>query len=273
MSVPAATQAGRASRLCFALLSDTHIGPGETFESQGIQTAERARRVVRAIEALVEKPAFVAHLGDIVADPDPRSEALAREIFAPLTIPLWYLAGNHDRPEEVAKLLPRGSGERFTQGPSPVSYAFSCREHRFVALEPHKSASPWNGSLASEQLDFLDAELTSSPQSLKIFLHYPARRLHIPWADSRMMLENGAQLHALLKKRPAGEVRGVFSGHIHRAVGVLDEGILYQTVPASAVAMNIQPGVLEPSYSPEPAPMFTLVRFESNQMIVSHHQA
>jgi 3',5'-cyclic AMP phosphodiesterase CpdA len=229
--------------------------------------------VVRAVEALIEKPAFIVHLGDIVADPDPRSEELAREIFNPLTSPLWYLAGNHDRSEEVSQLLPREQGDRFTQGPSPVSYAFSCRGHRFVALEPHESASPWNGRLADEQFDFLDAELSSAPQSLTIFLHYPARPLHVPWVDSRMILENGPQLHALLKGQPAGQVRGVFSGHIHRAVGVLDEGIFYQSVPASAVAMNIQPGVLEPSYFPEPAPMFTLVRFESNQMIVSHHQA
>ncbi|NDC38122.1 MAG: hypothetical protein EBZ48_08720 [Proteobacteria bacterium] len=262
--------------LSFIHISDTHIGPDASFELKGIRTAARAEYVVNLIANLPFKPAFVAHTGDVVAEPDTRSYEHAARIFRRLEemgIPMRYVAGNHDDAKDLRQLLNISGIEELSQDQDFLSYAFSATGHRFVVLDAKPTNRNWSGALAEHQFDFLSREIAAQPESLTVLLHYPSRGLNVPWIEERMLLQNGLRLHQLLRSLPSGTVRGVFAGHIHCAASAVEDGILYQSAPATSLAFRAQPKVAALEIASEPAPMFSVVSFEEARTIVTHHQS
>ena len=263
------------STISFVHLSDTHIGPDARFELRGFRTAERAQQVVDKIALLPFKPEFVIHTGDVVANPDQRSYQHAQQIFARLEemgIPMRYVAGNHDKSRDLRALLNLSNIEGLHEDHDFLSYAFSVNGHRFVVLDPKEAPPEWTGSLAENQFEFLAKEVAAAPQSLTIFMHYPSRGLNVPWIEDRMLLQNGLRLHKILSTLPPGTVRGVFSGHIHCAASVVEDGVLYQSAPATAMSFRVHPQENRLRIATDPEPMFSVVSFEEGRTIVTHHQ-
>lgn len=261
--------------LSFVQISDTHIGPNASFELRGFRTAARAEQVVEKIAALPFKPAFVIHTGDVVADPDEKSYQHARQIFKRLEdlgIPMRYVTGNHDESKDLRALLELTSIEGLSESPDDLSYAFSVAGHRFVVLDANLQKPFWSGALAEAQFDFLAQEIAAKPQSLTLFMHYPSRGLNVPWIEERMLLQNGLRLHHLLRALPPGTVRGVFSGHIHCAASAVEDGILYQSAPATAMSFKAHPQQRSIGVASDPEPMFSVISYDGSRTIVTHHQ-
>lgn len=84
--------------LTFVHLSDSHLHPDRSYTKRysSLSPLAGAEAVVRAIQALPLRPHFVLHTGDVVDDLSPEEYGLVRQVFDPLDLPIYYLAGNHD---------------------------------------------------------------------------------------------------------------------------------------------------------------------------------
>src|SRR4051794_28180001 len=169
-------------------LSDFHLGTDGA--------AGALAEAVQRVRALRNRPAAVLVSGDVAEHGAEEEYALARELLAPLGVPVHLLAGNHDR------------------FPERTEYAVRCGELRLVVCDTSIPGRD-EGSL---DVAGLEARLAENPQAPAIVaMHHPPVPIGIPFAD-RIGLPpaDRAALAALLQRSP--QVRRVVAGHVHRTV-------------------------------------------------------
>jgi manganese-dependent ADP-ribose/CDP-alcohol diphosphatase len=147
-------------------------------------TPDKLRQAVRQLAA--EKPAWTLQLGDLI-DRDWASFEVMLGIFAGLPHPVHHLPGNHDfavpddeklRVDEKigfssAPRVIRQQGFRFLflDTNEVSSYRYPAADPRtseaaqLLLTQTHEGAKPYNGGLASRQLQWLDQQLTEAGQA------------------------------------------------------------------------------------------------------------
>jgi 3',5'-cyclic AMP phosphodiesterase CpdA len=171
-------------------ISDPHLRTDDDEASARALAAAVAR-----VRALPQAPDAVLVSGD-VADTGAEAEyALARELLAPLKMPVHLIAGNHDRM------------------PERTEYAVRCGELRLVACD---STIPGQDG-GRLDVDWLEARLAENPRAPTIVaLHHHPVPIGIPWLDRIGLPDpDRAALAELLRRSP--QVRRVVAGHVHRA--------------------------------------------------------
>src|ERR1044071_9462260 len=89
----------------FVHITDTHIGPTPEHRVLGQLSFPTLEALVEQINNLPFVPDFVLHTGDITDDASDAAYALARPLLEKIKVPVFYLAGNHDRPEPMQRVL------------------------------------------------------------------------------------------------------------------------------------------------------------------------
>jgi 3',5'-cyclic AMP phosphodiesterase CpdA len=171
-------------------ISDPHlkIEPDDSGSADALAAA-----VARVLE-LPDRPDAVLVSGDIADGGTEEEYALARELLAPLELPVHILAGNHDRL------------------PERTNYAVRCGELRLIACDttiPGKDG----GHL---DVAWLEAALAENPRAPTIVaMHHHPVPIGIPWLDVIGLPDDDrAALAELLRLSP--QVRRVVAGHVHR---------------------------------------------------------
>jgi Icc protein len=146
----------------------------------------------------------------------------------------------------------------------PVVGAFEQAGVRFVLLDssvPGQEA----GALPSEQLAWLDAQLSAHPRRPTwVFLHHQVLPIYIRWLD-RLGLSDPEPFLAVLARYP--QVRAVAYGHVHQARSWRYGKAHFVSVPA--LAFQFSPINQEPEIT-QGAPGFRLVeiaRAETRQWL------
>jgi 3',5'-cyclic-AMP phosphodiesterase len=225
----------------FATVNDTHVGEevaglicigdgvclNEGFESPWPDDPYWSftnRAVVSMINRIM--PDFVIHKGDVSSRSLEEEFVAAREIFDGLQVPFHVLRGNHDRagdrPEDYFR-------EVFSLE-TPWRH-FVHRGHLFVLLD---SANPLTGQpeIGEEQFRWLE-ETLSAHRGLPalVFLHHAVTAQAALWC---LPPADRDRLVGLLAAH--GDVRGVFSGHSHRAAVTQDDrmpGVPFVETPST----------------------------------------
>jgi 3',5'-cyclic-AMP phosphodiesterase len=170
-------------------ISDPHLRTNDETSAAALAAA------VERIRALPDRPDAVLVSGD-VADTGAEAEyALARELLAPLQLPVHLIAGNHDRMPERSQ------------------YAVRCGDLRLVACD---STIPGEDG-GRLDLAWLAERLAENPRVPTIVaLHHHPVPIGIAWLD-RIGLpdEDRTALADLLRRSP--QVRRVVAGHVHRS--------------------------------------------------------
>jgi Icc protein len=257
--------------LYFVHITDTHIGPTREFRRHGHVTYNCAEQLVDIINHLPTTPDFVIHTGDIVADPDPDSYALAADLFSRLTMPIYYVNGNHDRARDIHQYLPMGPKEFLAESPDVLSYAFEMKGHRFLVLDARgpDEIDP-HGLMSEAQLELARHEAAQEGPSLTIFIHFPLLPLNSIWMDAYMLVINGHELHE--KLIPARDrLRGVFHGHVHQPMQTMQDGILYVSAPSAFAQFTAWPDDKVTGMDDDSGPGFNFVHLKSRQTIIHQH--
>jgi len=255
----------------FVHLSDTHIGPTPEYARFGQVSLPSAQRLVEIINMLPVIPDFVIHTGDVVTDPHPDSYTLAAETFAALSVPIYYVTGNHDLSRDIHHYLPMGPKEDVTSDPSILSYTFEVKGYRFLVLDARgpDEIDP-QGLLSPSQLDVVREEVSSGSSQLTLFVHFPALPINSTWMDENMRIINGAALHETLL--PARHrLRGVFHGHIHQHMQTMRDGILYVSAASTFSQLSAWPGVAVTGFDKEHPPAYNFVHLLPEQTIIHQH--
>jgi Icc protein len=256
----------------FSQVTDTHIGPTPEFAINGERTHERARATIEALNRHTGTVDFVMHTGDIVADPNPDSSRHVVDIFAGLKLPARFIPGNHDSAEATRELLVGAPVRWFPATEGRMPYSFELKGHTFLALDALPSEPFWGAVLPKDQLEMVRGLIASGVQSLVVFIHYPVQPVGVQWIDEKMLLWNGDELHAVLRSAPPGIVKGVFSGHVHRPITTLVDGILYSSAASAFNQFLAFPGQTQPDSAPGEQQGYATVEINRTGCSVVHHR-
>lgn len=217
------------TQLTFIHISDTHIHRDPTYTGPFVPFGahEGVDALIRAINALPYPVDFVLHTGDIMTDPEAAEEYLiAIEMLRKIRYPVYYIPGNHDRPQHVRRMLMQHDTAALSS-----DYEFEVKGVQFVCLDSSKQDEHY-GYLTPQQLAWLDAICkTDDPRPLVVALHHHPLPLSVPWLDP-IVLRNGEDMHqTLLQARQ--RLRGVFYGHIHEHIVTVRDNISYYSVPSA----------------------------------------
>lgn len=229
-----------------AQLSDPHmrVGAGDRGSATALSAA------VRAVLALRPLPEAVLVTGDI-ADTGATSEyERARELLAPLSMPVHVLAGNHDDRDALRDQFPEvppanGSG-------APMQYTARVGDLRIVACDTTRPGRD-DGALDGGRLEWLEAQLLADRQTPTVVaMHHPPVTVGLPVLDAIGLPEGDRRALAELLGR-APHVRRVVAGHVHRtAFGALGGcGVLACTSSHEQARLEI--GAPELTFVDEPA--------------------
>jgi Icc protein len=183
--------------LLIAQLSDPHLGGSDG-------AAAAFTRAVAAVAALRPAPAAVLLTGDIADTGAAAEYELARELLAPLAMPVHALPGNHDEVEALRALL---------DAPAAVRYG----DLQIVLLDTSEPGRD-GGRLGAERLAALESELAFERDTpTLIAMHHPPIVTGIRALDDiGLAAEDRVALAALLDRHP--QVRRIVAGHVHRTL-------------------------------------------------------
>ena len=204
-------------------LTDTHIAadPGELLA--GVNTTDTLLDVINAVNRRGNLDLALL-TGDLAGDPSAEVYEKLAGILRRIELPVYCLAGNHDDPALMERLLNSGnvSTANFLTGG-----AWS-----IILLNTHKPGTD-GGCLSPAELSRLDAALERSRgRHVLVCLHHHPVSIRSPWMDS-MALENGEALFRALDRHD--NVRGIIWGHIHQEFSMIQNGVMLLGSPSTCV--------------------------------------
>lgn len=229
--------------------------------TQGINMRTRLTSAVDHINELHSDAEFCIISGDMVnqeadADYDALKEHLQR-----LKIPYFTMMGNHDDRLSHKKLfnLPENCMDEFIQ------YSIVTDEGLMICLDTHKSGEV-AGEFCQKRLDWLKQTLDNAGDvPVFMFMHHPPMNLGLPIMDI-IKNDNGEQLLDLIGQY--SQVKYLFIGHVHRAIGGTVRGIPFSTM--KGISFQAPPPVPDwnwDTFKPaEEAPAYGVVHFNKGDV-------
>ena len=185
--------------------TDLHLLSDSAETIWGLNTYETFVNVRDEALSRYQSADLILLTGDLVQVPDEASYSLVRKSIAGISIPIYWLAGNHDDFRQMDECL--------TFSPVVADRAILLSNWQIVLLDSNAPADN-GGRLKNSELDHLDYCLSTFPDHhALICLHHHPVPIMSPWMDA-MALENPQDLFAVLDRY--AQVRGVVWGHIHQ---------------------------------------------------------
>ena len=214
-------------------ISDSHLFADKQALHCGVNVYHNFQRIIEQLSQITSLDAIV-FTGDLTQDHSEDSYRLFQQtvIKARLTSPFYFLAGNHDSPELMLRLL---SGKPFNN-----ANAFSIANWRFVLLSS-KSATP-AGVIQHSELQRLKQENQTNDHLWCFMHHHP---INVGYFIDRHPLTNANEFWQVAKQCSA--LKGVACGHVHRgqtlftqsdALSCKDNQIPLLTCPATSIQFD-----------------------------------
>ena len=261
-----------------AQISDTHIlAPGTLFKARiapQSPSAERAyadidtglclARAVAALNALVPLPDITIVTGDLVDHGEPAEYHHLRQLLAPLRMPVFVIAGNHD---SRAPLREAFGADGYFPPEGFLHYTVEDYPLRLVALDTSIPGEN-GGTLCEERLGWLDATLRAAPdRPTLVLMHHPPFATGITFMDG-YGLANIAALADIVARHP--QIERITCGHLHRPIDRRFAGTVAGTAPSTAhqAQLDLRPGArLHFRFEP---PGYQLHLWEPETGLVTH---
>ena len=185
-------------------LSDCHLRANADNEVAGRAPARTLADLAAQCAPLA--PAAVILSGDLVDEPEPAAFAALDAALAPLGGRRFFLPGNHDDPQAMA----RHWGAAVVRG----GHWETLHGLHLALLDSH-----WPGQVAGRvgegQLNWLTARLAATEGPVLVALHHPPVPVGSAWIDALGLADRDAFLQRLAPH--AGRIRAIVFGHVHQA--------------------------------------------------------
>jgi hypothetical protein len=97
-----------------------------------------------------------------------------------------------------------------------------------------------HGHLSEDQVEAVLGSI-SGTKPVAIFLHYPLTPIGSKWIDEHLLVDNGESFQDRLAEKAGDQLRGVFSGHLHRGLQLYRNGVLQSGVSSPACEFTAGP--------------------------------
>lgn len=229
-----------AYALRFVQISDSHIGFDKPANTDVTATL---RQAIAKIKAEPEPPAFVLHTGDLTHLSRPGEFDTLQQVLSELSIPVFYVPGEHDVLEDDGKSYL----QRFGKGTSGAGWhSFDQGGVHFVGLVNVVDLKAGGlGTLGNEQLEWLekDVKRLKSSTPIVVFAHIPLWSVYPEWGWGT---DDSERALSYLKR--FGSV-SVLNGHIHQVMQKVEGHVTFHTAMSTAFP---QPA---PGTAPSPGPL------------------
>lgn len=182
-------------------LTDLHIGL-EGQETFGVDVRGNFLKALAAIKA--DPPDHLVVSGDLCFQTGDREVyQWIGEQLRDFPAPVWWMAGNHDDPLEMASVY----GLEDSLKGKDLCYTARLGEMDWVFLDTSSY------EVSEAQQGWLKEVLEGREGALYVFMHHPPGLPGVPFMDQKYPLRNWAQMQDIFLDYP-GQV-WVFSGHYH----------------------------------------------------------
>jgi Icc protein len=203
-------------------LTDSHLFADPRGRLMGVNTEQSLAGVLAQIRSDGVRADAVLATGDLAQDGSPQAYVRAGKMLAGLGVPVYWLAGNHDRPELMEEHL-AGAG-------ISAERAFRARGWQVVLLNSVVEGKA-GGHLADDELGRLDARLSAHPgHHALVCLHHQPVAVGTEWLDG-LGLDNPDALFGIIDRHP--QVRAVLWGHVHQAFDGSRRGVRLIATPST----------------------------------------
>jgi Icc protein len=208
--------------LTIAQVTDTHLFADPEQGLKGVITARSLQAVVERVRQL--QPDFLLLTGDLSQDETLASYEHLREIIAPLSLPSYWIPGNHDRPELMVQVL--------SNPPFQSKKSLQWAGWHGVLLDSRVEGKV-GGELSQASLQELNQALEQNPElPTFIALHHPVFDVGSAWMGE-IGLSNAEDLLAVIDRH--SQVKLVLFGHIHQVFEQQRQGVTYLGTPSTCV--------------------------------------
>lgn len=253
--------------MLIAQITDLHLGFDPTNPDEF--NRQRFDSALRVLCALEPQPDLLIVTGDIADDgDDAASYARYREAIGRLPFPVFSAMGNHDNREIFLAQFPEtGNHDGYIQ------YAIEDWPLRILVLDTLEMGRH-GGAYDETRAAWLKARLAEgADRPTLIVMHHPPFDTGIGWLTEDPTAPWAQLLHDAIA--PAGQVVGIISGHVHRAIATIWAGKPLLVCPSTApqVALDLSP--IDPQ-RPDRRPMiiadhpYYALHWWNGETLVSH---
>ncbi|OLO08385.1 phosphodiesterase [Salinicola sp. MH3R3-1] len=250
--------------MLIAQITDLHVRQPGQKAYRVVETDRYLPPTVAALNALDPRPEVVLITGDATDFGRPEEYATLAERLAPLEIPWYLIAGNHDDRQAMRAAFPEH--DYLGEGPF-IQYAIERFPLRLLALDT-LIPGEGRGELCAQRLDWLAARLAEQPERpTLIFMHHPPFATGIAHMDA-IGLTGAAEMAAIVRDYP--NVERIICGHVHRTIFQRFAGTIASCCPSTAhqVALDLRDNgpsafVMEP-------PGYQLHLWRDGELITHH---
>ena len=219
-------------------ISDPHIVPRGALAYGRVDTGHMLQRCVRKILALPRLPDAVVATGDLTDHGTAEEYEVLAELLAPLPMPVYLVAGNHDDANVLLGVFP--------QHPRPLKqdgflqYCVDDFGLRLVVLDTTVPGEP-GGKLCAKRLQWLDRTLSESDRPTVIAQHHPPFVTGLSIMDQMSLADPDAEAAVVARH---AHVQCVISGHFHRTIQARFAGTVASVCPSTAhqLTLDLIPG-------------------------------
>ena len=206
--------------------------------------------------------------GDLVNDPGARQYERVRELLAPLPMPVYVIAGNHDDRDALREYFALADDSTGAAG-EPFQYSTRVGELRLTVCD---STIPGReeGRFDAARRHWLATELASEPATRTVVaVHHPPLLTSFPAFDEIGLPDEDRIAFGDLLATNA-QVAKVVTGHVHRAIFDVVGGCGVVVCPSTYLQAPLEIGMTEIHLAPDPPAFAVHATVETG--VVSHIQ-